>query len=298
MLADYEAGHKTGMDIAAISDKIYDFTSGYPFLVSRICQRMDEKSDWSLDGVWEAVQVVLVEHSLLFDDLFKNLEIYPDLYELMYSVLIVGEEIPFNNDNPFIRLAHMFGYIKTGNNGFNRIIVANKIFEMRIGNYFISKDETSRKIKRQTSCVLYRDVIQDGVFVMELCLRKFAEYYAEIYTENDAPFLEKHGRLLFLSYLRPLINGVGFYHIESQFTNLKRMDIVVDFGRDQYIVELKRWKGEAGKEKAYEQLLGYMEMKNADKGYLLTFDFRKNANKEPKAEWVEVDGKRIFDVVV
>ncbi|MDR2419161.1 MAG: hypothetical protein LBD79_08905 [Treponema sp.] len=29
---------------------------------------------------------------------------------------------------------------------------------------------------------------------------------------------------------QPLINGACFYHIESQFTDLRRMDIVVDYG--------------------------------------------------------------------
>ena len=133
---------------------------------------------------------------------------------------------------------------------------------------------------------------------MELCLCKFAEHYKEIFTEEDVHFLERHGRLLFLSYLRPLVNGQGFYHIESQFTDLRRMDIVVDFGHNQYIIELKIWKGETAQEKAYDQLLSYMNSKNADKGYLLTFDFRKEKNKKRKSEWVQAEDKLIFDVIV
>ena len=129
-------------------------------------------------------------------------------------------------------------------------------------------------------------------------LRKFAEHYAEIYSDGDMEFLERHGRLLFLSYLKPLINGQGFYHIESQFTDLRRMDIVVDFGRQQFIIELKLWRGEAYQAEAYAQLCGYLESKRADTGYLLSFDFRKEGNKVRKAEWVETSGKRIFDVMV
>ena len=94
------------------------------------------------------------------------------------------------------------------------------------------------------------------------------------------------------------MNGQEFYHIESQFTDLRRMDVVVDVGRDQFIIELKLWKGEAARDRAYEQLLGYMDSKKADKGYLLTFDFRKEKNKERKAEWVRVGDRLIFDVIV
>ena len=38
MLEEYEADHHTGMDVQAVAQEIYNFTSGYPFLVSRICQ--------------------------------------------------------------------------------------------------------------------------------------------------------------------------------------------------------------------------------------------------------------------
>ena len=61
---------------------------------------------------------------------------------------------------------------------------------------------------------------------------------------------------------------------------------------------MKLWRGEATHEQAYEQLLGYMESKNATEGFLLTFDFRKQKTLEHKNEWVEKGGRRIFDVVV
>ena len=41
-----------------------------------------------------------------------------------------------------------------------------------------------------------------------------------------------------------------------------------------------------------------VETKKAEVGYLMSFDFRKEKNKERKAEWVEQGGKKIFDVVL
>ena len=43
MLNEYEADHHTGMDIQAVADEIYRYTSGYPVLVSFICKRIDER---------------------------------------------------------------------------------------------------------------------------------------------------------------------------------------------------------------------------------------------------------------
>ncbi len=42
MLRQYEEDWHTGMDITKISHLLYDYTSGYPFLVSRLCQILAE----------------------------------------------------------------------------------------------------------------------------------------------------------------------------------------------------------------------------------------------------------------
>lgn len=78
MLKDYEIDYKTGMDIAVIAREIYRYTSGYPFLVSRICKHIDERlgKDWTIHGVQEAIKLLSNEHNTLFDDMFKNLENY------------------------------------------------------------------------------------------------------------------------------------------------------------------------------------------------------------------------------
>ncbi|MCL2011157.1 MAG: AAA-like domain-containing protein [Synergistaceae bacterium] len=295
MLTEYESDHDTGMDVPSVADEIYSYTSGYPFLVSRICQCIEKKlgKDWSHHGVLEAVKIILDKKNTLFDDIYKNLENNKDLYDFLYGLLVAGDGNGFNIYNPIIDLGHTYGFIKKGER--NKAVVSNRIFEILMYEYFISKDSIPKK---RITGIVQRDVISEGRFDMELCLRKFAEHYAEIFSERDAEFIEREGRLLFLSYLRPLINGHGFCHIESQFADFRRMDLVVDFGREQFIVELKLWRGEAGHEKAYEQLLGYMGSKAASEGYLLTFDFRKDVNKQPYAKWVETDGRRIFDVVV
>ena len=326
MLAEYENDHHTGMDIAAVSGEIYYFTGGYPFLVSRICQCIDEEpggdrvmgsgwttgdvratgddramggdramgSGWTTGGIRRAVQKLLGETNTLFDDIFKNIENNAELSEMLYDLLIRGDVQPYVAYDSTVSIGLRYGFITSaGDSG--KLVIANKIFEALITNYFVSID--LRRRRRHTG-VLQNDLLSDGRFDMALCLRKFAEHYAVIYNELDAQFLERNGRLLFLSYLKPLINGQGFYHIESQFTDARRMDLVVDFGRQQFIIELKIWRGEQYQHEAYEQLCSYLDSKNAAEGYLLTFDFRKEGRKVQSAEWLEADGKRIFSVIV
>ena len=295
MLTEYENDHRGGMDVAAIADEIFSYTGGYPFLVSRICQCLDEElnQNWMRNGVKEAIKIILPESNTLFDDLYKNLENNKNLFELIYDVLMLGKKRTYAIGSPAVDLARIYGIIKEVEQS---VLVSNRVFELAICNYFIAKDEEAPT--RRITGVLQDDVLDGERFDMELCLRKFAEHYAEMFSARDAGFIEREGRLLFLSYLRPLINGRGFYHIESQLTDLRRMDLVVDFGSEQFIIELKLWKGEAEHHKAYEQLAGYLESKSRPSGYLLTFDFRKNKNKQPYAQWVDFNGKQIFDVVI
>ena len=43
MLEDYDKDYATGMDIVEMSDRIYAYTAGYPYLVSRLCKLIDEE---------------------------------------------------------------------------------------------------------------------------------------------------------------------------------------------------------------------------------------------------------------
>lgn len=294
MLAEYEADHHTGMNILETASGIWDYTRGYPFLVSRICQEMDENGlSWNSAGIQTAVKKILLEKNTLFDDIAHHLENKAELRSFLYELLILGQEKSFERSNATIDLAVTFGYIR---NEEGYAVIDNRIFEIKISNYFISRNLESQEQIKITG-VLAEDVIQDGHFSMEYALRKFAQHYEGLYENvKDRKFLEEHGRILFLTYLRPLINGKGFYHIESRTNSQRRMDLVVDYGADQYIVELKRWYGVKKQEDAYEQLYDYLESMHASEGYLLTFDFRQQ--KKEKMVWIRYKGKRIFEVVV
>jgi len=300
MLDEYEFDHATGMDVMEVAECIYEYTGGYPFLVSQLCRMLDTEAtlqkDWSPNGVRQAVKLLVTQNPLntLFDDISKNLETYLDLYKFIYAILISGQHKSFTVSNPVIQIADMFGIIK---NRDGAAVISNRIFEIFITDYFISKDSLSEKSSRLAG---YKNDIIDaaGRFNMEICLTKFAMLFRELFTEKDKPFIEEHGRMLFLTYLLPLINGGGFYHIESQLTDQRRMDLVVDYGADQFIIELKLWYGDSAHEKAYAQLADYLKSKSAADGYLITFDFRKDKNRMPKSEWIEWDGARIFDVVI
>ena len=89
MLESYEQNHHTGMDTQYIARLIYDYTSGYPFLVSSICKLVDERivrrtsadgaRAWIREDVLNAVRILLSEQNTLFESLINKLEDYPEL---------------------------------------------------------------------------------------------------------------------------------------------------------------------------------------------------------------------------
>lgn len=137
MLRDYEADHLTGMNIDNIAEMIYDYTSGYPYLVSRICKLIDEnlagykdfptKADaWTKRGLVEAVNILLSEKNSLFESLGGKLKDYPQLQNTLYSLLFSGKTVVYNVYDEAVNMAIMFGFVKKqGGN----IAVANRIFE-------------------------------------------------------------------------------------------------------------------------------------------------------------------------
>ncbi len=153
MIKEYETDWQTGMDIIEISRLLFDYTSGYPFLVSRLGMIIHEdcQRDWTTDGIENAAGILLMESNTLFDDLFKNLENNPLLYELIFDVLFNNVRVMFTLDNPAINKASMYAIIR---NEKGMIRIHNKIFEIRIYNYFISKLQTDRWLPIIKSSIL------------------------------------------------------------------------------------------------------------------------------------------------
>jgi len=294
MLTDYEAVHQMEMDITKVATEIHFYTNGYPVLVSRICKYLDESlKNWNQLSVREAVRLLVNEiENPLFRGLSQNLEANTEVYKLLYDVLILGLRRSFSTDNPAVDLAYRYGYIKEVR---GRVQINNRVFEVRMADYFISKDELKRSDISSGSW--FADMTRGGRFNMEMCLERFRAHWKEIYTEKESRFTENQCRMIFLTYLKPLLNGVGFAHIETALADDRRMDLVITYGTERFILELKTWKGDAYNQEGVEQLLGYVDNYNENKGYLLTFDFRKKPEQH-KPVWTVYGNREIFEVRV
>ena len=198
-------------------------TSGYPFLVCRLCRIMDEElpgtegfpdrhATWSREGFLEAVRILVSEKNTLFDSLNHKLEDYPELERVICRLLFNGERIVYNPDVEEIETAMLFGFVKRDGAA---VAIANRIFETRLYDRFLTSSEWKENSMTQASFSDKNVFVVDGHLNMRRILEKFTQHFQELYGEEDERFVEEYGRRFFLLYLRPIINGTGNFYIES-----------------------------------------------------------------------------------
>ena len=180
MLEEYKNDHLIDMDIKAIANLIYDYTGGYPFLVSRLCQLVDEEItkngqiqinllSWTKEDILTAVKKLLEEQNTLFDDMGKKLADSSELNQMLRLILFNGKKIPYSPDEYAINLGNMFGYLK---NEDGSVAIANRIFETRLYNRYLTEDMMENAIA--DAAVLGRNqFVASGFLDMDLVMEKY-----------------------------------------------------------------------------------------------------------------------------
>lgn len=294
MLKEYENDNHTGMNIEEISQLIYDYTSGYPVLVTKICKYIDEDiKSWTKDGIVKAVGIVLAETNPLFESLINKIEDYPDIKDNLYRILIKGERAPYSPDNESVKNLMRYGFVKAEN---NELVISNRIFETRLYNLMLTSEEMKNTPIFKAGYYDKPEFIKNSQLDMELILERFVIHFNDIYSTQTDKFIEDDGRKCFLLYLRPIINGVGNYYIEAQTRDHRRTDIIVDYLGQRYIIELKIWHGDKYNSDGEQQLADYLDIYHQNKGYLVTFSFLKD--KKVGVKTVQYGDKTIVEATV
>ena len=298
MLAEYSQATGITMDNKIISEKIFYYTHGYPFLVSKICKNIDEiiipnrkNKNWTLADVEESYRLLSADSytTTLFDSIIKELENSKELYNFIFEIIIGGKSYLYNAKSNIIFLAKLHGIIRQKN---GRCVIHNRIFEQILYAYMMSNYD----LKTDSVSITQDFFDDDNNLNIEVIMLKFQLFMKENYSYKDEKFIEREGRLLFLSYLRPILNSKGYSFKEPVVADERRMDLVLIFNNKRDVIELKIWRGEKLHQKGLKQLSDYLDMYNLKKGYLLIYDF--NQTKIYKTENINFLDKEIFTVWV
>ncbi len=283
MLVDYVENDVSlpKMDIAFIAEKLYYHTSGYPYFVSKLCKIIDEKikpDTWKEIDIIEAIKILLQEeNNANFDTVIKNLENNLDLKKLIQKIIVNASSFTYSQKTPLISFAKMHGLVRN-NNG--KVAIQNRIYSEVITDILTSELEILENIDVVQSQFLK----QNGNLDIKLLLTKFKDAIEEKYSKSDLikskEFLENDLRMKFFMYLKPVLNGVGFSYKEVQISEEKRLDVIVIFKNEKFIIELKLWKGAKLHKQGINQIKDYMKREKVNDGYMIIMN--KNQNKEFK----------------
>ena len=304
MLDEYEADHHTGMDTGAIAKSIREYTDGYPYLVSRICQKIDTdfvpdvfqslSEAWTIYGVDEAVKKILSEPgNPLFESLTGKLTNYPGLRRRLRTILMRGDSfawLPYDEEQQQL---FMYGFIR---NDHNTVAVSNRMFEMLLYTHFIGESDKNNDLKQVAAGMKSVFVDDEGWLDVPKMMEHFIREHNRIHKDNRDRFLEEEGRERFITYVSGIINGTGTYSVEEQLRDRRRTDLVIHYLGRRYIIEMKIWHGERYNAEGEKQLIGYLNYWNLNTGYMLSFNFNKK--KEPGVERIRIGDKVLYEGTV
>ena len=275
MLDEYVADTGVVMDTEAIANQLFYYTSGYPFLVSKLCKVLDEEilphktvKEWTVADVEIAFNQLVGESNTNFESLIQNLENNEDLYQLTKALVIDGRTFPFDIHDPIIHLGYLYG-IFSNDKGLH---LHNRLYREVIVNYMTMR--TLRTHQYISTEYIGTYTLPGNRLDMERVLTRFQAFMRDEYSKNERDFLERNGGLVFLAFLKPILNGAGYTFKEPQISEERRLDVAITFYQHKYVVELKIWHGEAAHQKGVEQWAAYLKAQQMETGFLVIFDHR------------------------
>lgn len=231
LLLEYENDHRSGMDADEMAKLLNEYTSGYPFLVSSLCKILDEEVKiWTKEGFLEAVRIFSADKNTLFESLVNKLQDYPKLREMIYAILFLGDAMIYDTYNSVMDIASMYGFVK---NEHGMLAIANRIFEMRLHQMFLSEclKRGGDKVEKYTILDLFEGQYYEKNFVITADMgRAFAEIsqdYNPIHLDEKAAAESRFGQrivhgMLIGSYFSGIIGnqfpGPGSVYISQDIS--------------------------------------------------------------------------------
>lgn len=108
---------------------------------------------WSVKGIHAAVNILISERNTLFDSLTKNLTDYPELKDMLSSILFEGKDYPYVATNHSVEIASMFGFV---GNEHNVVKISNRVFETVLYNHLLSEEIINSKMYDSALANKYR----------------------------------------------------------------------------------------------------------------------------------------------
>ncbi len=284
---------------------IHKQTAGQPVLVNRFAQILTEELDIpksepiTMAHFLKAHAQLLEEDNVNFTHLLTNIRKDPRFENLLMRIMARDEGVDFNLRSEIISELATYGVIARGADGMCEIV--NPIYLYCILQAFkaIVNGLEEEYLTEENKEGFLDYLTPDEQINMELLLDNFRDFITRagfrILQVPDTP-QESVGRHLLLAYLDQFVKIIGgFMHIEVQ-TGRGRMDIIITYNQQKYIIETKIWRGDRRYQAGKKQLVTYLRSEGVTEGYYIVFDHREEP--EPRVETETIEGLTIRSYII
>jgi Holliday junction resolvase-like predicted endonuclease len=285
---------ETGQQFAPDAiDLVFEQTQGQPWLVNALGKEMcfedfkvNDKAIIILDDVKRAVETLILRRDTHLDHLGDKLS-EPRVARVIGRIL-AGDEAFSPPDETYdddVSYLKDLGLVKKTPQG---LAIANPIYREVIPRHLTD----SQQIMWASKPEWY--IGADGRLKIEAVLERFFEFYrenGELITKRKT-YTESAHHLTFMAWLQRIVNGGGYIRREYA-AGLGFIDLVVEFGPDKFVFELKTEKNYKQAE-ALAQIAEYAQRMSVKECYLVVFR-RKMTKPEKVGERsvIEHDGLKV-----
>jgi len=271
-----------------IVDLMFLLTGGQPWLVNALAREItvkilegDTSKPITVDVVNQAKENLIMRRDTHLDSLIDKL--LDERIRPIVDAVISGADVEFNNFNDNMQYALDLGIIKRIGNG---IMISNDIYKEIIPRVL----NLSFMVNIESKISPQWFIKPDGRLDMDGLLREFQDFYRE-HSESwldGFSFHESGKQLMLMAFLQRIVNGGGSIDREMA-VGRGRTDLVVKFGSDVFVLELKIKRPNTNIEKAYKQLFHYLDQLNQPHGYLILFESKNSdiLSWEERIKWTE-----------
>ena len=284
---------------------IHKQTAGQPFLVNRCAQILTEELNIpksepiTMADFSKAHRQLLRERNINIEHLLTNIRRDRRFESILMRIASYERGLFFSLDNDIINELAIYGVIAEGTDGMCEIV--NPIYQHRILQAFkpLINGLEGEYFSEENGDDFIDYLTPDEVIEMESLLDNFQAFIARagfrILQVPDTP-QEYVGQYLLYAYLDHFVSIAGANMFLEVQTGRGRIDILIVHNQRKYVVETKIWEGDRYYQAGKKQLAAYLKLEEAQEGYYVVFDHRKNPM--PHAETETVDGLTIRSYVI
>ena len=249
----------------------FEFSGGQPLLVNALARWCVEKIHGERYGetitaadMCEAKEKIVRERGTHLDSLMERMK-EPRVRRVVEPVL-TGEAISRDLLNDDVRFVLDLGILKERDGA---LVPANPMYAEIIGRYLSWGTQQDVRMRVQET-----PWVKDGGLDMQGLLLAFQEFWRENAETNNAPYeyREAYPHIVLQAFLQRVINGGGQI-IREMALGKGALDLGVLFRDGKYAVEVKlKYNYEKSPEKAYAQVLRYVDHLGQGEGWLVVFD--------------------------